>query len=106
MAPRGNLNHSRAAGEEATLGGTARDTTTIPVRTSQKTYIPLIEEIMTERTPEYRLVVTKVVAAFLEVMNEPGLKEIAKDETIFWFSQLSAGDIERAYTELSLNPEG
>jgi hypothetical protein len=55
---------------------------------------------MNDRTSEYRLVVKKMVASFLDVMNEPRLHDLSQNETVFWFENLTHNDIETAYAEL------
>jgi hypothetical protein len=55
-----------------------------------------------ERTSEYRLVVKRVIASFLDLMNEPRLHDLSQNETVFWFKNLTQGDIEAAYADLRL----
>jgi hypothetical protein len=55
-----------------------------------------------ERTSEYRLVVKRVIASFLDVMNEPRLHDLSQNETVFWFENLTQDDIEAAYADLRL----
>lgn len=57
---------------------------------------------MNERTSEYRLVVTSVIANFLDLMNEVRLHDLSQDETVFWFDSLTQEDIKVAYSEVQL----
>ena len=61
-----------------------------------------IGDIVNERTSEYRLVVKRVIASFLDVMNEPRLHDLSQNETVFWFKNLTQDDIEAAYGDLRL----
>ena len=55
---------------------------------------------MNERTYEYRLVVKRVIARFLDEMNEPRLQDVSQSQAVFWFKNLTREDIETAYAEL------
>jgi hypothetical protein len=60
-----------------------------------------IGDTVNERTSEYRLVVKRVIASFLDVMNEPRLHDLSQNETVFWFKNLTQDDIEAAYADLA-----